>query len=309
VTYSIVARDPVTGELGVAVQSHFFGVGRVVSWVRPGIGAVATQAFAEVAHGPNGLDLMAHGVAAPDAVERLLRTDPGAATRQLGLVDSAGRAAGHTGSSCVQAAGHALGEQVVVQGNMLASERAWPAMLAAYESHDGELGARLLAALEAAEATGGDIRGRQSASILVVANEPRERPWEAVRLDCRVDDHPDPVSELRRLVGLEGFYRRLLNMFSEAGVLGGELTVHRAALDRALEDLAAGRELLGTNQEATFWRGVLLARVGRLDEAREHFDAAVRVRPQLREFLTRMASLVFEHDPEAVLASVLPHKG
>lgn len=305
-TYSIAARDPRTGELGVAVQSHFFGVGRVVSWVRPGVGAVATQAFAEVAHGPGGIELMAQGCGAGEALARLLAADAGAATRQLGLVDAAGEAAAHTGDACVAAAGHALGEQVAVQGNMLASERAWPAMLAAYEAHDGDLTGRLLAALDAAEATGGDIRGRQSASILVMADEPRERPWEAVVVDCRVDDHPEPLAELRRLVPLNRFWVRLLSMFSEAGVLAGGLTPDRAALDRALDALADGRELLGGNQEATFWRGVLLARLGRDADAREHFAAALAVRAELGEFLRRMAPLVFEGDSDAVLGRVLP---
>lgn len=305
-TYSIVARDPATGDLGVAVQSHFFGVGRVVGWARPGAGVVATQAFAEVAYGPQALALMEDGLPAAEALARLVAADHAAPTRQVAAIDVDGRTAIHTGATCVEAAGHAVGDQVVAQGNMLANAGVWPAMLAAYEAHDGDLTARLLAALDAGEGEGGDIRGRQSAAILVVRAGPAERPWEAVRVDCRVDDHPEPLVELRRLVALNGFYDRFLALLSEEGVLGGPLTDDGAALDRALDDLAAGRRLLGGNQEATFWRGVLLARLGDEHEAREHFAAALAVRPELGEFLRRMAPGVLPGDAAAVLARVLP---
>ncbi len=304
-TYSIVARDPRTGELGVAVQSHFFGVGRVVGWARPGVGAIATQAFAEVAYGPRGLELMAGGASAPEALERLLAEDRASATRQLGFVDATGRCAAHTGDACAQAAGHALGHQVTAQGNMLLRAGTWSAMLDAYAAAEGDLADRLLAALDAAEALGGDVRGRQSASILVIADEPRDRWWEATRIDCRVDDHPDPLPELRRLVGLNRFYARMLELFSQEGVLGGPLAADRATIDAALDDLAAGREILGAgNQEATFWRGVLLARLGRTDEAGEHFDVAFASRPELSLFLCRIAPGVFPDDPIGALAAI-----
>lgn len=308
-TYSLVARDPATGALGIAVQSHFFGVGRVVGWARPGVGAVATQAFAEIGYGPRGLDLMAAGASAEEALAQLTADDPGAALRQVAFADGSGRCAAHTGAACVAAAGHAFGDEVSAQGNMLASARVWPAMLDAYAEAAAageELPARLLAALDAAEAEGGDLRGRQSASIFVVAAEPRERPWEATLVDCRVDDHPAPLPELRRLVQLNGFYARLLELMSAPGILNGPLVADRAALSAALADLADGQALLGVNQEAAFWRGVLLARLGDHAAAREQLAGAIAVTPALAEFLRRVAPGVFPGDAAAVLAAVAP---
>lgn len=306
-TYSLVARDARTGALGIAVHSHFFGVGRVVGWARPGVGAVATQAFAEAGYGPRGLDLMAAGATAPEALAQLTGADAAAALRQVAFVDADGRCAAHTGAGCLVAAGHAFGDQVSAQGNMLASERVWPAMLDAYAAAAAageELPARLLAGLDAAEAAGGDLRGRQSASIFVVAAEPRERPWDAVLADCRVDDHPEPLVELRRLVSLNGFYARLLELMGAPGVLSGSLSDDDAALDAALADLAAGRALLGVNQEAAYWHGVLLARRGDHRAAREQLAAAFAAAPQLAEFLRRSAPGLFPGDWAAVLAAV-----
>ena len=179
-TYSIVARDPDTGSLGIAVQSHFFGVGRIVPWAEPGVGAVATQAFAEVSYGPLGLDLMRAGRSAPEALAQLVQADPGADTRQVAMVDAGGNVAAHTGARCVAAAGDSADDQVTAQANMVADDSCWPAMVAAYTSASGGLAGRLLAALDAAENEGGDVRGRQSAAILIVAGEPTPRPWESV---------------------------------------------------------------------------------------------------------------------------------
>ncbi|HSP71030.1 MAG TPA: DUF1028 domain-containing protein, partial [Gaiellaceae bacterium] len=207
-TYSIVARDAETGEVGVAVQTGTFGVGRVVQWARPNVGAVATQSFSEKSYGPLGLELMAGGKSAEQALAALLAADPGQAFRQAAMIDASGRAAVHTGSSCVAAAGHHVGEGYSVQANMMASERVWPAMAEAYEAAQGTLARRLLAALDAAEAAGGDFRARQSAALLVVPGEPDALPW-AVVSDLRVDDHPEPLAELRRLLELEEAYRLL----------------------------------------------------------------------------------------------------
>ena len=202
-TYSIVARDPDTGELGVAVQSHWFSVGSIVTWARPGIGAVATQANAEVSYGPRALSLLAQGVAAPDALERLVAVDPGGHSRQVAVVDTAGRVGVHTGPSCIAYAGHVTGDGVSCQANIMVSERVWPAMLAAFTAASGSLTERLLSALEAAEREGGDLRGRQSAAILVVPAE--GEPWRT-RVAVRVEDHPEP---LRRAPASGGAERRL----------------------------------------------------------------------------------------------------
>lgn len=202
-TYSLVAFDPATGECGVAVQSHWFSVGALVTWGAPGVGAVATQANVEIAYGPRGLARMAAGATAPEALVELVATDDLAAVRQVGMVDSFGGVAAHTGADCMSFAGQDVGHHHSAQGNLMASDRVWGAMSAAYLGGTGSLATRLLDALDAGEAAGGDVRGRQSAAILVV---PREgEPWERV-VELRVEDHPEPLEELRRLVRLKEAY-------------------------------------------------------------------------------------------------------
>lgn len=279
-TYSIVARDPVTGSMGVAVQSHFFGVGRLVTWARPGVGVVATQAMVERGYGPRGLQLMEDGRSAPEALTALLADDPQRQVRQVAMIDACGRIGLHTGHDCVAAAGGALSGQAATLGNMLADPRCWNEMLAAFERTSGPLAERLLAALDAGEASGGDLRGRQSAALLVVAGTRTDRPWEGVIADVRVDDGPDPLGELRRLVRFEDAYRMLGRALFEPA--------EGAAFELALEGLDAAQEILGDNPEPTVWRGVLLARVGRTTDARQAFDAASKARPQLVEFIRRL---------------------
>jgi uncharacterized Ntn-hydrolase superfamily protein len=205
-TYSIVARDPQTGELGAAVQSHYFSVGPVVPWVEAGVGAVCTQSLVLVDYGPNGLDLMRAGLPAPQALDSLLELDAHHEGRQVAMVDAKGNVAAYTGASCIPEAGHRTGAQYSVQANLMASDRVWPAMAKAYESTAGDLAERLLAALEAAEKEGGDIRGRQSAALVVVKGQPSGKPWADRRFDLRVEDSDQPLKELRRLVGLRRAY-------------------------------------------------------------------------------------------------------
>jgi uncharacterized Ntn-hydrolase superfamily protein len=288
-TYSMVAHDPRTGELGVAIQSHFFGVGRIAGWARAGVGAVVTQAAAEKAHGPNGLELLAAGRSPQEAVDHLMDGDPGRDYRQLAIVAAGGEVAAFTGDACMAECGHRIGEQVSAQGNMLVSDRAWHDMVDAYESTEADLAERLLGALDAAEATGGDARGRQSASLLVVGGPRTDRAWDGVRIDVRVDDHPDPLPELRRLVGLNRFYDRLLDMLKKPGLLTGPPGADGEVVQRALDDLVAGEALLGDNQEATMWRGILLARVGRTEEGAAALRDALARRPQLEPYLRQMA--------------------
>src|SRR5258705_12310343 len=190
-TYSIVARDPASGRFGVAIQSCWPFVGAGCPWVESGVGAVATQSFTEVAHGPNGLARLRAGEAAAEALAGLMAADPGEAVRQVGIVEAAGRAAAHTGARCVEAAGHLAAEGVSVQANMMERPTVWPAMLAAYQDGEGDFVDRLLAALRAAEAEGGDIRGRQSAA-LVISGAPGDPAWKR-EIDIHVGDHPDPL--------------------------------------------------------------------------------------------------------------------
>lgn len=284
-TYSIVARDAATGALGVAVQSHWFSVGSVVPAAQAGVGAVATQAFAERSYGPLGVERMRSGEAPVDALGELLLADPGRELRQVALVAADGRVAVHTGSACVQAAGHATGEGVSAQGNMLARPGVPEAMVAAYESAGGGFPERLLAALDAAEALGGDARGRQSAALLVVGEEP---------VDVRVDDHPDPLAELRRLHGVAAAY----------SLLGAALDVRGSAVpeqvDEALGRLERAQAALGDNVEPTFWRSVLLAEVGRYEEARAALERAAEVNPLLPEFFGRLVPTGFLSEQQVV---------
>ncbi|MBA4160076.1 MAG: DUF1028 domain-containing protein, partial [Gemmatimonadetes bacterium] len=197
-TYSIVARDSATGQLGVAVQSHWFSVGPLVPWAEAGVGAVATQSFVDPRYGPLGLDLMRLGRSAPEALHALVSTDSDSTVRQVAMIDAQGRVAAFTGRRAVPAAGHYTGAQYSVQANLMEKPTVWPAMARAYENAQGDLAERLLQALEAAEREGGDIRGKQSAAILIVGPESTGRAWADRIVDLRVEDHPDPLVELRR---------------------------------------------------------------------------------------------------------------
>jgi uncharacterized Ntn-hydrolase superfamily protein len=275
-TYSIVARDPQSGALGVAVQSHWFAVGPIVPWARPGVGAVATQAVAKISYGPSALALMAGGTPAPEALAQLLAGDGAAGARQVAVVDAAGRVATHTGELCIGHAGHLTGEAVSCQANMMGSPAVWPAMLEAYASASGPFTRRLLAALDAAEAEGGDARGRQSAALLVVP--PTGEPWRT-EVSLRVEDHPEPLAELRRLLGLQEAYA----FASAADERAAEGRHDEAArLYRQASELAPG------NHELRFWAGLGAAEVGDLSRAREDVEAAIAAQPGWRGLLGRL---------------------
>ncbi len=276
-TYSIVARDPSTGELGVAVQSHWFSVGALVTWARPGVGAIATQANVNVAYGPEGLELLQSGHDAASTVARLIGQDPGADGRQLAIVDRTGAVAAHTGSACMPEAGHATGDAVSCQANIMASARVWPDMLSAYESASGPLADRLIDALEAAERAGGDLRGRQSAALVVVPAD--GEPWQTV-VSLRVEDHPEPLAELRRLLGLQYAYR----LADEAD----ELVLHEryeeaAKLYREASERAPG------NHELLFWAGLGAAAMGDMDLALAQVREAIALQPTWETMLERLS--------------------
>jgi uncharacterized Ntn-hydrolase superfamily protein len=225
-TYSIVARDEGTGELGVAVQSRAFGVG-MCAWARAGVGAVATQSFTERGYGPRGLDLLAAGESPADALAQLVEADEQRDFRQVAFLAADGSTAAHTGAACITDCGHTARHNVSAQGNMLASPAVWPAAADTFETAEGPLAERLLAALDAAEEAGGDFRGRESATLLVVSGDRDEKPWQPV-VDLRVDNHDEPLRELRRLHGLTAAYRRRRN-FDEGSDLEEEIEIARAA--------------------------------------------------------------------------------
>lgn len=294
-TYSIVARDPDTGQLGVAVQSHWFSVGALVPWAEAGVGAVATQSFVEASYGPLGLELMRLGRTAPEALEALVSTDEGKDVRQVAMIDAEGNVAAHTGNLCIIAAGHQVGDQFSVQANLMEKDTVWGAMARAYETAEGDLAERLLQALEAAEKEGGDIRGRQSAAILVVAGENTGRPWADRLFDLRVEDHPDPVVELRRLVDLQRAYLDLNegdNLWVE-GDVEGAMAAYQAA-GQAVPDAA-------TNGEAAFWIGITLANTENPAEALPYLKRAYAQDKRWAELVGRLpAADVLPDDPDLV---------
>jgi len=260
-TYSIVARDPKTGEMGVAVQSHYFSVGSVVTWARAGVGAVATQAMVDMRYGPLGLDLMSAGKSAPEALESLLGSDPKRETRQVAMVDSRGGVAAHTGSKCLPHAGHALGRGFSCQGNIMRSPRVWRSMKRRFEENESApLPERMVSALEAAEEEGGDMRGKQSAAILVVGKDTKPAYWDGKVVELRIEDHPEPVPELKRLLR----YQRGYDWVSRGDDLltsenyGGALAAYRRGLAIVPEVL-----------ELRYWVGLSLLKSGRRKEGIE----------------------------------------
>ena len=275
-TYSIVARDPISHELGVAVQSHWFSVGPIVPWARPGVGAIATQANAEVAYGPRALELLASGSPASEALARLVAADPLGDSRQVAIVDAAGGVAAHTGSACMAHAGDVQGDGVSCQANIMAQGTVWPAMLDAYTAASGPLAGKLLAALRAAEAEGGDLRGRQSAAMLVVPAT--GDPWETV-VSLRVEDHPQPLDELARLLALNDAY-------AVAGE--GDEAAAEGRHDVAARLYRRAAELAPDADELRFWAGLGAAQAGDIDAAVTDVRAAIAVNPGWRELLARL---------------------
>ncbi len=296
-TYSIVARDSVTGQLGVAVQSHWFSVGSVVPWAEAGVGAVATQSMVDASYGPLGLDLLRAGRTPEQALRGLLEADPGSAWRQVAIVDAEGRVAVHTGASCIPAAGDTTGPGFSVQANLMLSDAVWPAMAAAYESAEGDLAERLLRALEAAQAAGGDIRGRQSAALLVVAGEATGRPWRDRLIDLRVEDSPRPLVELRRLLAVHRAYAHM-NAGDEAMAAGDA--------DAARREYAEAARLYPDNPEIRYWQAVTLANAGLLDEALPIFRDVFAADPDWRTLTPRLVGVglleVGDEELERILA-------
>ncbi|MEV7012849.1 DUF1028 domain-containing protein [Streptosporangium sp. NPDC051022] len=286
-TYSIVARDERTGQLGVAVASHFLGVGRLAPWALAGVGAVATQAFVEPGYGPRGLSLLAEGYSPGEALDRLLAADRDHHQRQVALVDATGAVAAHTGRHCYAEAEQVACPGLSAQGNMLAAPGVPHVMAEAFLGAEGDLAARLLAALRAGERHGGDARGRQSASLHVVGAERGELPVDGVIVDLRVDDHPDPVGELHRLTGLHRAYADIGVIFTPGTVSGDRAPADDEA-ERALAALERASGLLPGNAEPLMWSAIVLARAGRPSRSREAVAAALAVNPGLRGFFERL---------------------
>jgi oligopeptidase B len=295
-TYSIVARDPATGQLGVAVQSHWFSVGALVPWAEAGVGAVATQSFVDASYGPLGLSLLKAGRSAPDALKGLLAADAGREVRQVAIIDAQGRVAAHTGASCIAAAGHHVGKDYSVQANMMRNDTIWPAMAKAFEASTGDLAERMLAALEAAEAAGGDIRGKQSAALIVVSGAPTGRPWQDRVFDLRVEDSPAPLPELRRLVTLARAY----SLMNE-----GDLAVEKKDDAGALKAYSAAQAIVPGNAEMTYWTAVSLVGMGKVEDALPLFRKTFAIDRSWAELTPRLPKAGLLPDDPALIARIV----
>lgn len=278
-TYSIVARDSVTGQMGVAVQSHWFSVGPVVPWAEAGVGAIATQSFVKVDYGPDGLDRLRNGLSPADALAAMLAADSGRAVRQVAIVDAQGRVSVHTGARCITYASHITGPGFSVQANLMADSTVPAAMATAYTNTVGDLAERMIAALRAGEGEGGDIRGRQSAAILIVDGERHDKPWQGRLVDLRVEDHPAPVEELARLYGLHAAYDWMNR---------GDLYAERAEWDSAVVCYGTAEKLAPQIVELPFWHAVTLASAGKLGDALPVFRRVFAAEPRWIELVPRL---------------------
>lgn len=281
-TYSIVARDPASGDLGIAVQSHWFSVGAVVPWAEAGVGAVATQSIVDPSYGPLGLALMRAGKTAPEALAALLAGDAQREVRQVGMVDAKGNVATHTGKMDIPAAGGQAGAGYVVQANLMEKPTVWGAMARAFESARGDLAERMLAALDAGQGEGGDIRGVQSAAILVVGGTSSGRPWADKRFDLRVEDHAEPLKELRRLVGVQRAYNHMS---------AGDDCVAAKDWACAEREYGTAEGMQPANAEMAFWHAVALASNGKIDDARPLFRRAFTADVRWRALVQRLPSV------------------
>lgn len=301
-TYSIVARDPDTGQLGVAVQSNWFSVGGLVTWAEAGVGAVATQSIVDPSYGALGLQLMRAGKSAPDALKSLLASDAQADVRQVAMIDAEGRVAAHTGEHCIIAAGHKVGVNYSAQANLMLKDTVWGAMSKAFENTKGDLADRLMAALEAAQAEGGDIRGKQSAAILVVNGKSTGRPWADKLFDLRVEDSKEPLVELKRLIKLQRAYNHMNTgdeLFAKNDIAG------------AVREYGAAEAIAPDNIEMVFWHAITLANAKKLDEALPLFKrvfAADRNWATLVERLPKSNMLADDPKLIAQILSVAPAK-
>jgi uncharacterized Ntn-hydrolase superfamily protein len=302
-TFSIVARDTKTGEMGVAVQSHWFSVGADVPWAEAGVGVVATQSFVDPSYGPKGLELMRLGKSAPEALKELIAADSGEAVRQVAMVDAKGGVAIHTGKRCVEFAGHRTGDGYSVQANLMLNDRVPSAMAKAFEIARGDLADRMMAALEAAQEVGGDIRGKQSAAMIVVKAESSGKPWADRVVDLRVDDHPEPLRELRRLLNVARAYGHMN---------AGDAAMEKNDVEGAMKEYGEAMKLARENVEIAFWSAFTLAVKGKVDQALPIFKKVFSADKNWVEVLKRLpkAGLVSEDDTgRALLQQILNGAG
>lgn len=289
-TFSILARDAATGRLGVATATHAYGVGPVANFARAGTGVVATQSFVEVSYGPNGLDLLAMGLSPEQALAALVAADPDRDIRQVACLGAGGSVAEHTGGRCVPSCGSVVAGESVAIGNMLANDKVLPAVSEACAEAEGDLADRLLAALRAGERAGGDVRGRMSASLRVVAGEPAARPWQGTVYDLRTDFDADPLAVLGTSLRMSRAYTVFFESVFAPGLVTGAEPVTGEALDDALAGLDATQRDLGDDLEPTVWQGVLLLRAGQTRRGAELIARGIDARPEFARFVDGLAT-------------------
>lgn len=295
-TYSIVAIDKKNGQIGVAVQSHWFSVGSLVAWAEPGVGAVATQSFVEPSYGPLGLEMMRSGKSSKLTLQGLLASDPNRDVRQVAMVDINGVATAHTGKLCIDAAGQVTGYGYSCQANMMEKDTVWMAMGFAFENTQGELVDRLMAALEAAEKEGGDIRGRQSAAVLVVKIKPSGAPWNDRIYDLRVEDHPTPLKELKRLINVAKAYNHMNQ---------GDHYLTKNNTEAALKEYSTAMKIYPGNPEMLFWPAVTMAASGKVDESLPLFKKVFQQDLRWVELLKRLPKVGQFPKDEALMKKIL----
>lgn len=266
-TFSIVAIDKEAGEMGVAVQSHWFSVGSIVAWAEPGVGAIATQSLVNVSFGPRGLELLKSGKMPQEVLQELLNSDDGQAFRQVSIINTNGDVSTHTGEKCIADASHITGDGYSVQANMMLNDKVVPAMSEAFKNSNGPLAERMIEALKAAQKAGGDIRGQQAASLLIVKTKSTGKIWEDRLIDLRVEDHPEAVNEIARLLKVFRAYEHMNN---------GDLAIEKNNEEMALQEYHAAQEMFPDNLEMQYWTAVSLANIGKIDDALDIFKTVFR---------------------------------
>jgi len=288
--------DEATGELGVAVQSHWFSVGSLVPWAKAGVGAVATQSFVKVDYGPDGLRLMESGMTATKALEILISQDDGEAVRQIGMIDFNGNVTAHTGNRCIEHAGHIIGENYSVQANIMAKSTVPKAMAKAFDNSKGDLADRMMAALEAAQAEGGDIRGKQSAAMLIVSGDPTGVVWKDTKLSLRIEDHSTPLIELKRLIRIHRAYQHA-NM--------GDHYMETEEIEKALLEYKKAEQYYPENAELPYWSAITLVNANRLDDALPIFKSVFQRNPNLKEMTPRLIKSGLLKDDKEILRKIM----
>lgn len=296
-TFSIVARDPDTGEMAVGVQSHWYSVGTIVSWAESGVGVVATQSFVNPAYGPDGLVLMKSGISASNALKELIQDDVGKAYRQVAMLDRNGNVDVFTGPLCIKYAEHQVGRNYAVQANMMLNDDVVPAIASSFEKNAGSpLAERVILALKAGQTAGGDIRGKQSAVLLVVDGSVAKYPWMDKKIDLRVDDAGEPLEELDRLLKVHRAYEHMNR---------GDLAIEKGDMQRALREYEAAETMFPDNLEMQYWKAVGLANNGKVDESLPIFKEIFRKDKNWKELTRRLPASKLLNLTEKDLGKIL----